>query len=218
MTGDRHDDTGAVLDDLSDLGHRFDGHSLPEFITELLIWNPQLGLVSKGDTAAVVARLIRQSVDFWDVIAAVNPGAPIRRVADVGSGAGFPGVIWKLVNPDLEITLIERKERRAVYLERLRRKLSLSGIDVVDEDVREIVARGRYRGAFDLVAMLAVAPPAEVAATVETLLPEGGLFGSFRSGRNRALEQVVGRHLVLAGSRATPAGKFLVYQKATPSQ
>ena len=74
------------------------------------------------------------------------------RVADVGSGAGLPGVVWALVRPDLELTLIEPLLRRASFLGEVVDELGLSG--------RVTVVRSRAEqseGSYDVVTARAVA-------------------------------------------------------------
>ncbi len=209
MPAPANDETTAILDALANLSTRFDPDPLRRFITEVLSWNPHLGLVSRRNTPIVVENLIRQSVDFWDFVVATSRGA--HRVADIGSGAGFPGVVWKLLAPELQVVLIERKRRRAVFLEGLLRRLDRPGIEVAESDVRDLTTP--ERGAFDLAVMLAVTPPAEMAHAVEALLSNGGHFGCLRRGARRTLETRLGQSLVLANSRETADGTFVLYQK-----
>ncbi len=75
-------------------------------------------------------------------------------LADVGSGAGFPGVVLKIVFPQLKVVLIEPIGKRCVFLESLIAKLGLEGIEVVN-------ARGEdhsldHREAYDYVTARAV--------------------------------------------------------------
>lgn len=74
------------------------------------------------------------------------------RVADVGSGAGLPGVVWALVRPDLRVTLVEPLLRRASFLAEVVEQLDLGG--------RVSVQRARAEeltGSFDVVTARAVA-------------------------------------------------------------
>jgi 16S rRNA (guanine527-N7)-methyltransferase len=73
-------------------------------------------------------------------------------VADVGSGAGLPGLVWALVRPDLRVTLVEPLLRRATFLTEVVDHLGLSA--------RVVVARTRaedHQGSFDVVTARAVA-------------------------------------------------------------
>lgn len=77
------------------------------------------------------------------------------RVADVGSGAGLPGITWALVRPDVSLVLIEPLERRVTFLQECVEQLALDG--------RVTVVRGRAQdypepAAFDVVGSRAVAP------------------------------------------------------------
>ncbi len=62
---------------------------------------------------------------------AVAPFIDAGRVLDVGSGAGLPGVVLALARPDLEITLLEPRARRARFLTQARIELALSNVEVV---------------------------------------------------------------------------------------
>ncbi len=53
-------------------------------------------------------------------------------LVDVGTGAGFPGVVLKIVYPDLKVILIEPLKKRCVFLEELIKKLDLKDIEVVN--------------------------------------------------------------------------------------
>jgi len=68
-------------------------------------------------------------------------------VADLGSGAGFPGVLLKLKNPKLKVSLIEATTKKCHFLEMLIDKLKLSGINVLNKRIEEI----KEREIFDIV-------------------------------------------------------------------
>ncbi len=63
------------------------------------------------------------------ILASVIPSGPLR-LADLGSGGGIPGMVLKLVRPDLEVTLFEAFAPRTIFLEEIIAELSLSGIRV----------------------------------------------------------------------------------------
>ena len=77
-----------------------------------------------------------------------------RSVADLGSGAGLPGVVLAVARPDLSVTLIEPLLRRTRFLEEVTADLELSNVTVVRARAEEL--RGRV--AFDVVVARAVAP------------------------------------------------------------
>lgn len=96
-------------------------------------------------------------------------------VADVGSGAGLPGLVWALARPDLMVTVIEPLLRRANFLS--------EAVDLLNLGDRVTVARGRGEeikqlwGTFDVVTARAVAPlPKLLGATIPLLKPGGRLL------------------------------------------
>lgn len=103
--------------------------------------------------------------------AAVVPRVPEgATVADVGSGAGLPGLVWAIARPDLSMTLIEPLLRRTVFLEETVAALGLDNVTVVRaraEDVRET---------YDVVTARAVAGLDKLARWCMPLVRPGGVL------------------------------------------
>ena len=103
--------------------------------------------------------------------------APSRRfdLADIGSGAGVPGLLVAEALPEVSVTLIERREGRASWLEEAAAALADEGIGVrvVCADVYD-VAHGEGRGGYDLVTARAFGPPVVTAELGGALLGVGG--------------------------------------------
>ena len=91
------------------------------------------------------------------------------RVADVGSGAGLPGLVLAIVRPDLTVTLIEPLLRRTTFLAEAVEQLGLSNVEVVRSRAEEF-----RDGAFDVVTSRAVAPLGKLAAWCLPLCRPGG--------------------------------------------
>lgn len=139
----------------------------------MLQWNPTLGLVSKREPVAACERLVLESLELARLLNLTR-----GRVADVGSGAGFPGVVWALNLPQVEVTMIERREKRALFLERMCRTLPLTNATAIALDARDAARQPAYSEAFDLVVTMAVGDPAAIASAVEPMLQSGGVFAS----------------------------------------
>lgn len=97
-----------------------------------------------------------------------------RRLADVGSGGGLPGVPIKIVEPALRITLIESTAKKARFLRRVAEGLPLDGAAVIKARVEEVGRREEHRGAYDVVTARAVARLPVVAEYSVPLLRVGG--------------------------------------------
>lgn len=100
-------------------------------------------------------------------------------VADIGSGAGLPGVVWALIRPDLRIVLIESLLRRATFLTECVHSLGLSDRVTVVRDRAESVTGGPKSarpGQMDVVTARAVASLGTLAAWGTPLLAPGGFL------------------------------------------
>ncbi|MCL2696666.1 MAG: 16S rRNA (guanine(527)-N(7))-methyltransferase RsmG [Oscillospiraceae bacterium] len=88
-------------------------------------------------------------------------------VIDVGTGAGFPGVVWKIYRPDLRITMLDSLRKRVDYLALLRDELGLE-YDVVHGRSEELSLKHEYRERFGIAVSRAVA---KLPALCEFCLP-----------------------------------------------
>jgi 16S rRNA (guanine527-N7)-methyltransferase len=114
-----------------------------------------------GGTAAVQGRVAGQ-----EEMGALAPGAV--SVADIGSGAGFPGLPLKLWSPRISLTLIESNHKKAAFLREVTRALTLTDINVQN-------ARAETLGAtFDVVTLRAVEHFEVILPTAATLLAPSG--------------------------------------------
>lgn len=96
------------------------------------------------------------------------------KVADIGTGGGFPGIVVKVFNPDVDITLMDPTNKRCVFLKYALETLNLNG-DVVIERAEE-AARKIYREKYDVVTARAVADMRMLAEYCLPLVKVGGYF------------------------------------------
>lgn len=102
----------------------------------------------------------------------LDPGV---RVADIGSGAGLPGLVWALTRPDLQIVLIESLLRRVSFLTECVQELGIGDrVSVVRARAEEIAGRAPTEGGIDVVTARAVAPLGTIAQWAAPLVREGG--------------------------------------------
>ena len=122
-------------------------------------------------------------------------------VADVGSGAGLPGLVWALVRPDLSVTLVEPLLRRANFLTEVIEELSLGHrVQVV-----RARAEGAPIGSFDVVTARAVARLPQLLAWTLPLCRPGGVVLALKGSnvRSELEEWVASGGLPLAGTALT---------------
>ncbi|MBN2184445.1 MAG: class I SAM-dependent methyltransferase [Candidatus Krumholzibacteriota bacterium] len=113
---------------------------LKGFVSEQIEWGSKMHIVAKGSFVDSLERQVSDSLHILSFAArqgalaeGTDPEKRNVRTADIGSGYGFPGIVWKIICPEIDITLFERKEKAALLLERMIRKLDLSGIRVKGE-------------------------------------------------------------------------------------
>jgi len=99
--------------------------AIRRYVTLLLRWNQRISLTRVTDPESILR------FHFGESLFAI-PKVPIRggRLADVGSGAGFPGVPLRIALPDLKLSLIESNVRKAAFLAEVCRELSFNDVEV----------------------------------------------------------------------------------------
>lgn len=93
-------------------------------------------------------------------------------LADVGSGAGFPGIVLAAMFPEITFTLIEPMERRVEWLDEVVTELKLMNVQILRERAEDLPQRWQ----FDIVTCRAVAPMTKLARWVLPLIHHGGTF------------------------------------------
>ncbi len=97
-----------------------------------------------------------------------------KRVADVGSGGGLPGIPLAVMLPGAEVTLLEATGKKAAFLRYAVEELSLDNVRVVNARVEECARDGAHRGAYDVCTVRALARLSVVAEYSLPLLRLGG--------------------------------------------
>jgi 16S rRNA (guanine527-N7)-methyltransferase len=122
------------------------------YATELRRWNAHHNLTTVDDDHGIIVR------HFLDALrCALSWGSPPTRMADIGSGAGFPGLPLKILQPTIALTLIESIEKKAAFLRHIGAVLGLDGIQVLSLRAEELGRDPQHREQYDLVTARAVA-------------------------------------------------------------
>jgi 16S rRNA (guanine527-N7)-methyltransferase len=191
-------------------GSRKDGITalLEKYIGEIELFNPAYGLVKVKDRRELVVKHILDSLAPLGIIlrewaggAASGPGAfRGRRIADLGSGAGLPGIPLAICLPECRVTLIERMGRRAGFLANTLGVLGLKNAEVEAGEM-EKAAPGR----FDCAVFRALKPldPA-LLKTLFRLLGQNGFLAAYK-GRKAAAGAELGALKDLGGGKIIPS-------------
>src|SRR5215204_1048451 len=103
-----------------------------------------------------------------------EPFSNARRLVDVGSGGGLPGIPIKIMEPELATALVESTGKKARFLQYAVDSLSLEGVEVANTRAEELGRTQAHRGAYEIVTSRAVARLAVVAEYCVPLLEIGG--------------------------------------------
>ena len=86
--------------------------ALRKFEDELLAWNERVNLTAIRDSEGV---RIKHFLDSLTILKAWERTRPPERLIDVGTGAGFPGLVLKLVWPSTQVTLVESVQKKRPF-------------------------------------------------------------------------------------------------------
>lgn len=147
------------------------------------------------------------------------------RVVDVGSGAGFPGLVAKIYKPEIALTLMEPTGKRLDFLRRVAAGLGLSGVEFAKERAEEAARKG-WREQFDAATARAVAALPALAEYCLPLVKVGGSFLAMKGASGPAEAAACAAAQTLGAGEADlrranlPGGDerwLVVYQKLVPT-
>ncbi len=192
--------------------------TLRRFIEEELLWGRRIHTVGKKDIKRSLREQVLDSIDLLAFASEALSGRgndstgkdePFRgwdgmRVADIGTGFGFPGVVWKIAQPAMAMTLFERKEKAALFLDRICRKLGLDGTEIEHGDA----GAAEVTGGFGLAVSKASGRLSYLLPIVERLLVSGGTYITIKqSGWRREMEGAAADRFELTASRRAAGGR-----------
>jgi 16S rRNA (guanine527-N7)-methyltransferase len=122
--------------------------AIQEYVRLLMHWNRRIALTALTDAEEILRFHFGESL-----FASHAVPIEIGRLADVGTGAGFPGLALKLFRPGLHVTLLESNAKKCAFLREVVRTLSLTEVEVVRQRFEDYAMRGPK---FDFIASRAL--------------------------------------------------------------
>lgn len=141
-------------------------NQLEQFYNLLIEWNEKINLTRITSKEEVYLKHFYDSLTISKVINLKNS----KTLCDVGTGAGFPGIVLKIVYPNLKITLVDALQKRVNYLNTIIKELNLDGITAIHargEDLKE---------KYDVVTARAVANIEKLLKYTMHLVAPNGVF------------------------------------------
>ena len=119
--------------------------NIPQIVSKLLIykellikWNNSFNLTSVKNTEIVTHH-------FLDCLAVI-PFIKSSTLLDVGTGAGLPGIVIAIVNPDIKVSLIDKVGKKITFIKRIIAELEIKNIETYHERVELLTAEEKYDG------------------------------------------------------------------------
>jgi 16S rRNA (guanine527-N7)-methyltransferase len=140
--------------------------AIERYLSLLLSWNRAMNLTAVDDPAEILARHFGESLFAAGFLDLNN-----SRLADVGTGPGFPGLPLKIAVPEMQLTLIEANLKKCAFLTEVSQKLELADVEVL---------KGRFQGAisrdqkFEFVCSRALGSFSEFLPWARAALSPGG--------------------------------------------
>ena len=142
-------------------------------------WNEKINLTAITDYQEVV---VKHFADSCAPAAERDLTEKLKtaRLADIGTGAGFPGVPLKILYPEMELTLMDSLAKRIRFLETLCAELGLEGVRCVHGRAEDLAKNPEFREQFDLVTARAVAQMNVLAEYTLPFVRTGGCLLAYK--------------------------------------
>jgi 16S rRNA (guanine527-N7)-methyltransferase len=168
------------------LGIQLSDEQLAAFETyerELIEWNARFNLTSIVDPQQIRIRHFLDSLSCWLAMRS----SPLGSVIDLGAGAGFPGLPLKILQPQIELTLVEATAKKAGFLEHIVQVLRLEQVTVLAKRAEDVGQIPEHREAYDWAVARALAPMPVLAEYMLPVVKVGGRMLA-QKGRDVKLE------------------------------
>lgn len=142
-----------------------------ETYAKLLVeWNEKINLTAITDTEGIAVK------HFLDSISSICTKKIGKKVIDVGTGAGFPGLVLKIMKPEIELTLLDSLNKRINFLKAVCDELGLDDVEFVHSRAEDSGMNRAYRAKFDTVVSRAVANMTTLSEWCIPFLKQDGYF------------------------------------------
>lgn len=140
----------------------------------------------------------------------VSDMSGVKKIIDVGTGAGFPGIPLKIAYPDIEFCLLDSLKKRVNFLEETFQLLNLRKITAIHGRAEEFARDKVHREAYDLCVSRAVSNLATLSEYCLPYVKKGGCFISYKSGKVKEEAQQAEKAVSILGGRIKDIKYFIL--------
>ncbi|WP_035293146.1 16S rRNA (guanine(527)-N(7))-methyltransferase RsmG [Clostridium sp. KNHs214] len=135
-------------------------------------WNEKINLTAITDDEEIIKKHFIDSFKIFKFAKLKE----CKKIIDVGTGAGFPGIPMKIVKDNLEITLLDSLKKRITFLDEVVNKLSLNSVETLHGRAEDFAKDKKYREQYDAVVSRAVANMTVLSEFCIPFVKKGGYF------------------------------------------
>ena len=153
--------------------------------------------------------LVKHFLDSLACVKAVDL-TKVKKVMDIGTGAGFPGVPLKIAFPHLEECLLDSLKKRVTFLEETFDILGFDNIAAIHGRAEEFAKNKAYREQYDLCVSRAVSNLSTLSEYCLPYVKKGGMFISYKSGKVQEEAEGAERAIELLGGKIKDICYFML--------
>lgn len=201
--------TEPFLKDIKNLGLSLSerqAEQLIRYYEMIMKWNQVMNLTAITEFGDVMKKHFTDSLSL--VKAYDMKGA--SSLIDVGTGAGFPGLVLKIAFPGCRVTLLDSLNKRIQFLNAVIKELGLTDVEAIHGRAEDLARPGELRESFDLCVSRAVANLATLSEYCLPFVKKGGFFISYKSEKISEEMAEAENAIVLLGGKAEEKKEFLL--------
>jgi 16S rRNA (guanine527-N7)-methyltransferase len=138
------------------------------YTEELKKWSKRINLTALKDDKDIAV------LHFLDSLTALGYIKQGGSLLDIGTGAGFPGLVLKIACPELELTLLEPTGKKVIFLRHIVRTLGLKGVEVINGRAEDKAIIAKIEKSFDCVISRALSELSRFLVLATPYVKEGG--------------------------------------------
>lgn len=146
------------------------------FYNLVIDWNKKINLTAITDPQEFILKHLIDSLTLWDN----EKFSKVRKIIDVGTGAGFPGIPIKIFKPDVEIVLLDSLNKRVDFLKTVVNELDLKNVTCLHGRAEDFAHDKNFREKFDLATVRAVAGLNIISEYCLPFVKVGGIFAAMK--------------------------------------
>lgn len=179
--------------------------------------NKVMNLTAITEEQEFVYKHFVDSLAHSSEIAACGKG-DLCKIIDVGTGAGFPGMVLKIAYPKMDMTLFDSLQKRLTFLDEVIGELDLTGVRTLHGRAEDLGHDKAHRGMYDIVTARAVANLSTLSEYCLPLLKKGGMFVAYKSAQAAEEADSAKNAIALLGGKVKEIKEFTLpgtdYQRA----